>query len=133
MVQRFIRVFDPVAAAAHIQYVDTLPGPKQLSPLVMYGGFTAKQWQPRFEDDPNNIVRSCYSTITFDETEMVFSDEDKGEIIQGPRICASKAGKLDNRIKPIVHMQGNEHVALLDTGATHSFISPAMVAKYAIQ
>jgi len=53
----------------------------------------------------------------------------KGEAIY---YNASKTAGKDNRIYPIVHLFGDQYQALLDTGATHSFISPEIIKKYSI-
>lgn len=49
-----------------------------------------------------------------------------------PKLSASKKGLIDNRYHPKVRLFGDEYYALLDNGATHSFLSLEVVKKYSI-
>lgn len=121
--QKFEETFDTAAVAANIGRAQYMPPGCTVYEASNYG-FTDERMQPSIFDDPNNLFRNGFPITVYEE-----SGEEK---VQTPQACASKKGLLDNRYHPKVKLFGDEYLALLDTGATHSFLSPEIVKKYSI-
>jgi hypothetical protein len=90
------------------------------------------------EDDRDNLDFEKYSmennpmlTLYNGYPLFEFGDDDFS-LVQKTYGSARRKNQPDNRLFVPVRIFGDQHLALIDTGATHSFISVRIVSQYAI-
>jgi hypothetical protein len=90
------------------------------------------------EDDENGLAFEKYTleknpmmTSYNDYPLFGFGDGDF-ELVQKTYGSARRKNQSDNRLFVPVRIHGDQHLALIDTGATHSFISSRIVSRYSI-
>jgi hypothetical protein len=80
----------------------------------------------RFSITDNPLTDACdgYPLFTFGDNDF--------ELVKKHYGSSKRKNQPDNRLFVPIYLNNERHLALIDTGATHSFISAAVVKKYSI-
>ncbi|KAG0352767.1 hypothetical protein BGX24_007466, partial [Mortierella sp. AD032] len=90
------------------------------------------------EDDRDGLAFEKYTLennpmMTFYNDYPLFGfGDDDFTLVQKTYGSARRKNQTDNRLFVPVRIHGDQHLALIDTGVTHSFISSRIVSRYSI-